>query len=515
MSLQARITSVIEHISIGMHEREDIIALTFLGALSSQNTFLYGPPGTAKSLISRRIACAFETPNYFEHLMNRFSTPEELFGPVSIKALKEDQYTRKTNKYLPTADFAFLDEIWKSSPAILNTLLTMINEKTFKNGDVVEQTPLKALVAASNETPVENQGLEALYDRFIIRLIVGPITQKSNFEALINTKPTQAKIELSKKLQVTNSEWQSWLDKINKVTLSPETLLMIHAIRHELLSKNEELGVYVSDRRWQKIAQLLKASAFFNDRKETNHSDALLISHCIWTKEENRELITDIVHQAIKDVGFTSEISLDELDKEKESLDKEINKELFYKSDVYKTEKIGNKKYFVAVLKFTYGDHWNKESAERTLYIPYSKLKTKETFHPVDKNGNEREKFECTFDGHGTCKVIGRDFGSRRYEYHSEVTYTPRVLFHKGDKKDDVNQRLISSLEESVADIRKSLINVLSICEQKTESYKKKLASPFVSKELLDIPLAAIQDQQSSLQLRIKDCERLEALCHD
>lgn len=516
MSLQARITSVIEHISDGMHEREDIIALTLLGALSSQNTFLYGPPGTAKSLISRRIACAFETPNYFEHLMNRFSTPEELFGPVSIKALKEDQYTRKTNKYLPTADFAFLDEIWKSSPAILNTLLTMINEKTFKNGDVIEQTPLKALVAASNETPVENQGLEALYDRFIIRLIVGPITQKSNFEALINTKPTKAKIEVPKKIQVTNSEWQSWLEKINKVSLSSETLLIIHAIRHELVSKNEELGVYVSDRRWQKVAQLLKASAFFNDRKETNHSDALLISHCIWTKEENRKQIADIVHQAIKDVGFTSDISLDELDKEKESLDKEINKELFYKNDVYDTVKIGKKKYFKANVKFEYepryGYHNRKEVVNKELYIPYTQIKTKDNFHPIDSKGNELDEYECTFDGHGTCHIKGGDFD---YRYEPETTYTPKVLFHKGDKKGDVSSRLVSSLEKSVSDIRKSLIDVLSICEQKTESYKKKLASPFVSKELLDIPLAAIQEQQSGLHLRIKDCERLEALCRD
>lgn len=88
MSLQARIKSLVEHIASGMHEREDIISLALLGALSNQNTFLFGPPGTAKSLISRRIACAFQQPQYFEHLMNRFTTPEELFGPVSLKELK-------------------------------------------------------------------------------------------------------------------------------------------------------------------------------------------------------------------------------------------------------------------------------------------------------------------------------------------------------------------------------------------------------------------------------------------
>jgi MoxR-like ATPase len=340
--------------------------------------------------------------------------------------------------------------------------------------------------------------------------MVGPITRKDNFEALINGTPTTAYINLPNKLLVTPNEWKSWGEKINTVSLSKETLLIVHSIRKALSDQFEELGVYVSDRRWQKAGQLLKASAFFNDRTETNHSDALLLSNCIWTSDENREAVIDIVHDSIKDVGFTSDISLADLDKEKGTLDKEIHKELFYKSDVYKTIKIGNKKYFKAVVNFEYGNRHRQNIAQRTLYIPVAEMKSKNSFKPTDARGNVLDDYECNFDGQGTCLIKAENF---EYHYDSETNFMPDVLFHKGDKKEDINTRLIESLKSSIIEVREKLMATLEVCQVKYNRFEATLSSPFVSDELLKIPLKGIVKQLKNIDVRIKDCQRLEALC--
>ncbi|MEV3826019.1 AAA family ATPase [Aeromonas caviae] len=498
MKLQQRMERLVNAVCEGMFEREEVISVALLGALCGQNTFLYGPPGTAKSLISRRIACAFANPAYFEYLMNRFSTPEEVFGPISIKALKEDRYVRKTEHYLPQADFAFLDEIWKSSPAILNTLLTLINEHTFRNGEQIEQAPLKALVAASNETPDANQGLDALYDRFIIRLMVGPIEQSDNFERLLACKPTEAAIRVDDTLIVNADEWAKWREQLHEVSLSPETMTIIHLIRSELSTRYDELKVYVSDRRWQRATQLIKAAALFNGRSETNHSDALLLRHCLWTREENRIAVNEIVEQAVKDTGFDSGVSLAQIDAEKEALDKEINRELFYSTDVYDTEEINGNDFFVVENPF------DNTRVKSSIFIPSENLKKDNEFHPVDQHGNEISGVYCKFDGQGSCRISNR---------YNNYNFKPEVIFHKGDKKPNINRRLITSLAQSVAKTREQLIATLDKIETQRQGYEKKLASIFVPAKQRALAIDGIAEQIDRLKLRIKDCERLEALC--
>lgn len=502
-SLRNRINHLIKAISAGMYEREEIIAVSLLAALCGQNTFMYGPPGTAKSLISRRLACAFHNPTYFEYLMNRFSTPEEVFGPVSIKALKEDRYIRKTDSYLPSADFAFLDEIWKSSPAILNTLLTLINERVFKNGETIEQVPLKALLAASNETPDVNQGLEALYDRFIVRLMVQPIANLQNFEQLLNSKLSAAEANVPDELRIKPDEWNSWLQQIHAVSLSSGTLTIIHLIREKLTELDQSNTVYVSDRRWQRAAILMKAAAFFNGRMETNHSDALLLQHVLWTHEENYPVVQEIVSDAVKQSGIDSGISLADIDREKESLDVEINDELFYSSDIYKSVKIGGKDFF----KFTPSFHnWSYYHDGKQICIPSEKIKSKDKFIPVDQYGNELDYVDCQFQGQGTCKI---KFNGGR----ETLDFKPNILFHKGDRKDKVNDRLVKSLSDSVSEIRNRLQSALKVISSKFSVLESELSSLFVPEKKTNLAIIGISEQIESVKLRIKDCERLEELC--
>ena len=299
-----RFKQLLGEMNRGIYEKETEISLSLLAALAGESIILLGPPGVAKSMVARQLKTAFRDAQSFEYLMSRFSTPDEIFGPVSIQKLKtSDTYERAVEGYLPTADVVFLDEIWKAGPAIQNTLLTVINEKIFRNGNREMHLPLKLLVAASNELPAKGEGLEALWDRFVIRIESRPIKLEKNFRAmLLEVKSEERRVKNSN--AITAEEYAEWTEKICKIGVKEEVLDAISAIRKSLRAVNvdeaaERRNIYVSDRRWKNIVRLLRTSAFMQDREEVDICDLLPIYHCLWQEPEERDAIRSIVIRAL------------------------------------------------------------------------------------------------------------------------------------------------------------------------------------------------------------------------
>jgi MoxR-like ATPase len=168
-------------------EKQEVIDLMVVAAVAQEPLLLVGPPGTAKSdlVLKFKDALGIVEEDYFEYMLTRFTEPSEIIGPIDINQLREGRYIRREQGKLPTARLAFLDEIFKSNSAILNILLTIINEKKFYQDGVPQPVRLRVLFAATNEIPEQGE-LAALKDRFVLK-VESRSVQEDHFEALIDT----------------------------------------------------------------------------------------------------------------------------------------------------------------------------------------------------------------------------------------------------------------------------------------------------------------------------------------
>ena len=268
-----------------LFERRDEIEGLMLALLSRQHLMLVGPKGAAKSMMIRMLTHSIEGARYFERLLTRFTLPDELFGPVSISALKQDRFSRLTRGYLPEAHFAFLDEIWKANSSILNSLLALINERLFYNDGEVLQCPLETMMGASAELPQE-EALSALYDRFLLRYRVNYIAEDGHLlEMMADNRPPvlQARITLE--------EIQGAREAVTSVEFDRPLLEAVAKIRRLLIAE----GFTLSDRRYKESLTVVRAKAWLQGRTYAVEDDLQVLANILWDDPATEPVVRGIV----------------------------------------------------------------------------------------------------------------------------------------------------------------------------------------------------------------------------
>lgn len=263
-------------------ERAAEVEALLVCLVARQHMLLIGPPGTAKSALVRAL-CERIGAGYFSWLLTKFSTPEELFGPISLSALKAGRYERIITGKLPEAEVAFLDEIFKANSAILNSCLTVLNERLYHNNGGTVKCPLQFAVGASNEFP-QGEELNALFDRFLVRFVVQYISEDAGFERLLRGNHTS-------KTTLTAKELEAEQDAAAKVTIPDKVLAEVVGLRRALAAE----GIAVSDRRWRESLGLVKAAAHLAGRVEAENADLEVLCNVLWADAAQRSKVNEVV----------------------------------------------------------------------------------------------------------------------------------------------------------------------------------------------------------------------------
>lgn len=270
-------------------ERNDEVEGIMLSVLAKTHILLLGPPGTAKSQLVIVWSKLIKGAKYFQWLLTKYTTPEEIFGPYSLAALEKDEYIRKVENKASEAHFIFYDEIWKANSGVLNANLTLINERLFYNGQTPVKVPLLTLVGASNELPEEDDNLDAMLDRFILKYHVKPIVEEQNFMKMLVG-------DIADKIEpiLTLEDILVLQEATKKVPIPSEMLELYATLRRDFATE----GLVSSDRTYRNTIDILRAAALFrygrnfvNEKAKGNMKDKDFKFEDIKVEEDDFEVL--------------------------------------------------------------------------------------------------------------------------------------------------------------------------------------------------------------------------------
>lgn len=280
-SVRARMVQIRADLGACFRERSAAIECITLAALSGHHTLLVGPPGTAKSALFFGFLQSFPAARKMVTLITRFATEDEVFGPVRLSALKEDRWERNLEGRLAGVECAFMDEVFKGSDAVLNTLLSAMNERIYKGQPI----PLRMMVAASNELP-EEEILAAVYDRFLLRDVVEYIAAEETWMSLMASPP-----KYTARVVISLEEWAAAVADVAKVELPRVVVEAMLKVKKELALA----GLVVSDRRWLQMTEVLRAAAWMDGCAAVDLDHLSVLRYGLWTKPADREVVARVL----------------------------------------------------------------------------------------------------------------------------------------------------------------------------------------------------------------------------
>jgi MoxR-like ATPase len=282
-------------------DKAELVRLLLVTLVAGEHMLIVGPPGTAKSALVRQLARLIDA-RYFEYLLTRFSEPNEIFGPIDIKAFREGTYVRRVEAMLPDADIVFLDEIFKSNSAILNSLLSILNERRFFTGSASIKVPLSSLYGATNEVP-NDDALGAVFDRFLVRASSDNL-DSFHFHGLIErglAAEVESMIERDPAAGPSRAQGAAPLVTLAEIRVLQARLARQLSFPEEFVARYKGLvfqirseGVTLSDRRVVKLLKLCAASALIDGRPSVDDGDLFVLRH-VWNSVDQIALVDDIV----------------------------------------------------------------------------------------------------------------------------------------------------------------------------------------------------------------------------